>query len=306
MVTAPEYKPPTPAEMAVRQNEVDALRLLLAQRRLYRRAKRYLGVRWLGLVIIGVGAPVVAVLNPDLAVAAGGLAGVWLFLGRTWLLSIQTTLTSRAAATQELFDHLVFGMPQSVIRSGAPTLEQVSAMAGPDAELRAAAKSERLLGWYPFEGSDGTVAVAIAQRANAAYTDSLLRTTAIVSVAVIAVWIVALLLVSVIADLTTAEFLLGVVFPVLPGFLDVVQHVASVRRSATEKGDLASAIEARVSAHPNSLRPQDLLVWQENLFSLRRGAPDVPDLIYKFKRDKNEQAMNSAAEQLVARARRSS
>lgn len=72
---APDYTPPSSAEMRERQDEEEALRLLIAQRRLYRRAKRWLGLRWFGMVAIGLGAPVVSVTKPDLAVVAGGSGG---------------------------------------------------------------------------------------------------------------------------------------------------------------------------------------------------------------------------------------
>jgi hypothetical protein len=70
MSTAPDYSPPDSAEIHSRQNDTNALRLLIAQRRLYRRAKRWLGIRWLGMVVIGVGAPVVSIVRPSLTAVA--------------------------------------------------------------------------------------------------------------------------------------------------------------------------------------------------------------------------------------------
>ena len=54
MSTHTDYEPPASATIKERQNEPDALRLLIAQRRLYRKAKRWLGIRWIGMVIIGI------------------------------------------------------------------------------------------------------------------------------------------------------------------------------------------------------------------------------------------------------------
>src|SRR4051812_31957690 len=116
----PSYKPPTGADIKARQDRADALRLLIAQRRLYRRAKWWLGLRWLGMVVIGVGAPVAAVTDPSLAAAAGAVAGLWLFLGRTVLLAKQAAIASQAAAVQEQFDVMVFAMPEIADRSTMP------------------------------------------------------------------------------------------------------------------------------------------------------------------------------------------
>lgn len=304
MAASPDYSPPTSATIKSRQNDANALRLLIAQRRLYRRAKRWLALRWIGMVVIGIGAPVVSILWPSLAVASGAIAGLWLFLGRTLLVFLQSATTTKAASVQEQFDFYVFQMPDNANRSTLPSLEDIAKVAGPDDQIRAVAEKEELIDWYPIEaGDDGALSVAVAQRANASYTDSLLRTTAIVWAVATGVWVIILVIVSVLLGLTLPGFLLGVAFPVLPAFLDVVQYVAGVWRSATARRDLAQVITAHVTGTDGRVEGQDLLVWQERLFDLRRTAPEVPDLLYKIRRKVNERAMHSAARQLSERAK---
>lgn len=305
MKTSPDYQPPASRTIKTRQNGLDALRLLVAQRRLYRRAKRWLGFRWLGMVVIGIGAPVVSVIWPSLAVAASAVAGVWLFLGRTVIVLRQTAITTEAASVQEQFDLFVFDMPDITDRSTRPSLEAIAALVGPDDEVLSVADAEKLTDWYPIDNKDdGLIAVAIAQRANASYSNRLLRVTANVWAAVVAVWSVLLVGASIAANLTLAQFLMGVAFPVLPAFLDVVQYVAGVRRSATEKADLATLIEDHLSGRRDPVNAENLLVWQAQMFELRRSAPEVPDFIYKWTRPKNERVMKAAARQLGQRVRR--
>lgn len=298
-----DYTPPTSSTIKTRQNELDALRLLVAQRRFYRHAKRWLGARWFGMVLIGIAAPVVAVLWPSVAVAVGAIAGAWIFAGRTFLAVGQSKITVQAASVQEQFDFYVFGMPDTTVRSTLPSRERIAAVAGPDSAIRGIAESERLLDWYDVDpANEGAVTVAISQRANASYTDGLLRTTAIVWAVTTGVWCGILIVVAVISDVTLETFLLGMLLPVLPAFLDVVQYLSGVWRSAADRADLARAIEARLApgATPD---PQELLVWQEQLFELRRGAPAVPDSIYKLRWKTNERAMRSASDQIGRRSR---
>lgn len=291
--------------MLARQDEDDALRLLVAQRRLYSRAKRWSGLRWFGMLVIGLAAPVVSVIWPTLAVVSGAVAGLWLFLGRTLLVVAQSATTAKAAALQEQFDFYVFGMPQSIERSTLPSIEEISAVAGPDADIRTVAADEKLLGWYPIDVDDvPTVSVAISQRANAAYADRLLRTTAIVWAVATCTWVVVLVGASVLFELSLLTFLVGVVLPVLPAFLDVVQYVLSVWRAAHDRQDLARSIEIQLKQTEESIDGGDLLVWQSRLYDLRRLAPQVPDLIYRVKRAANERTMRSAA-LLLGRQRRS-
>ncbi|MDH6242704.1 S-4TM family putative pore-forming effector [Mycobacterium sp. OTB74] len=305
MTASPEYLPPSSTTIQSRQNDADALRLLIAQRRLYRRAKRWLSLRWVGMVVIGIGAPVASILWPSLAVVSGAVAGLWLFLGRTLLVFVQGTVTTKAASVQEQFDFYVFQMPDNAQRSTLPSLEDIAKVAGPDGQIRAEAEKEKLLDWYPIDsGDDGAISVAVSQRANASYTDGLLRTTAIVWAVATVVWVVTLIVVSIVLKLSLSGFLLGVALPVLPAFLDVVQDVAGVWRSAAARRDLAQVIEARITGTDGRIDGQDLLVWQERLFDLRRTAPEVPDLLYKIRRKVNERAMHSAARQVSSRAKR--
>src|SRR4051794_18098634 len=101
MTSPTPYVPPASSSIQTRQNDAEALRLLIAQRLLYRKAKRWLALQWIGMAGIGIAAPVLAVIWPSLAVAAGAIAGLWLFLGRTALAAAQTSTTARAASVQE-------------------------------------------------------------------------------------------------------------------------------------------------------------------------------------------------------------
>lgn len=303
---APDYTPPSSAEMRERQDEDEALRLLIVQRRLYRRAKRWLGLRWFGMVVIGLGAPVVSVAKPELAVVAGAVAGVWIFLGRTALAAAQTATGAKAAAIQEQFDFFVYGMLGSIDRSALPSLEEIAKIAGPDTGLRDVAQREQLLAWYPTEDSDsGFVTVAICQRANASYADRLLRATAIVWTSLTVLWFVVLSVVSVLAELSLLQFFAGVFLPILPAFLDIVQYVVGIRRAARDRKDLTGSIQERLEGTGEVIDGQDLVVWQERLYALRRSTPEVPDFVYKIRRKANERAMHSVARQLGDKAKRS-
>lgn len=291
--------------MQTRQNDGHALRLLVAQRRLYSRAKRWLGLRWFGMLVIGLAAPVVSVIWQDLAVVAGAIAGLWIFLGRTVLVFAQSATTAKAAAIQEQFDFYVFGMPTSIERSTLPSIEEIAVVAGPDANLRAVASGEKLLNWYPINGDDaGTATVAISQRANASYADRLLRTTVTIWVATTAAWIVFLIFASAIVGLSLLTFLVGVLLPILPAFLDVLEYVVGIWKAARGRGDLARSIEHRLRGAGETIDGNDLLVWQARLYDLRRSTPQVPDLIYKIRRAANERAMKSATSQLGQQTRR--
>ena len=300
-----DYTPPaTGATLLHRQDDLDALRLLIAQKRLYSRAKRWVSIRWFGMLIIGLAAPIIAMIWPQSSVVLGSIAGAWLFLGRTLLMHLQKKSTEQAAAVQEQFDFYVYEMPAGTARPKLPPLEDITLAAGPDSRLVAVAAREKMLGWYVVAEDDpGAIAVAIAQRSNAAYSYRLLRSTGIIWSVVTVLWAAALAAICVVTGLTLATFLLGVILPLLPAFLDVTEYVVGIVRSVGDREALYRDIESRIGNADEPITGENLRVWQESLFELRRDTPTVPDFIYRLQRGNNETAMSSAAAQLSKRAR---
>ncbi|MBA0045408.1 S-4TM family putative pore-forming effector [Mycobacteroides sp. LB1] len=302
--TPEDYEPPPGSEIAANQNSLAALRLLLAQRRLYSQSKRWLGLRWLGMLVIALAAPILSVAKPETAVISGAVAGAWIFLGRTALYRLEQKKVEQAAAVQEIFDLHVFGMPSSGSRASLPSLEEISLIAGPDSGISKAATDAKLIDWYPIDNTQGgRLTVAICQRANVSYSDRLLKSTATVWIAGMAVWAVALVAVSIYFNLSSSQLLLGIVLPLLPAFLDVWEYWRAIRRAAVDRRDLVTTIEQRITTGAKGLEPEDMLVWQGRIFELRRSAPQVPDIIYWLSRKRNELAMRSAAEQLRTKAK---
>jgi hypothetical protein len=298
----PRYRPPATASMIARQDSISALRLLLAQRKLYNRAKRWSFLRWIGFSVIGVAAPILTVILPRAAAVVGAVAGIWIFLSRTWFSSAEQARAAKAAHVQEQFDQFVFAMPDRIRRTPAATIEEVASLVGNDQSVTAEARKDRLTGWYPFDTRvDGAMSVAIAQRANAAYSERLLSTNATVWLATTLAWSGGAVVVSVIVGLTLSQFLLGATLPLLPALLDVWEQYRSTRRAGELRRTMAISIEDAVRGQAEyDIAPEDLLVWQNQLYDLRRRSPQVPNLVYRRVRARNEQAMNTAAEELAA------
>ncbi|MER6793974.1 S-4TM family putative pore-forming effector [Amycolatopsis mediterranei] len=301
-----EYSPPTSKIIASKQNTIEAARLLLAQRRLYSRSKRWLALKTTGVLLIAITTPIASLLWPKTAVIWAGIATLWLFAGRTILTQLEKNTSAKAAAVQEIFDVLIFDMPSQGKRTPCPTLEEISSIAGDDDLVLSSAKEANLLDWYPIDTSqDGSATIAICQRANASYSDRLLRTYANFWLGTVVFWAAVLIGFGIWQRLSLATFLLGIFVPLLPAFLNAIEYWFGIRRAAADRSDLTTVIEDKLANNAQDLEPQDLLVWQSRLYTLRRDVPQVPDFIYKLKRKKNEAAMKSVASLLSARVTRS-
>lgn len=301
-MTTPPYTPPSSRDVARSQNQVGSLRLLIAQRRLHGVAKFWAYLRMLGLGVIAVAAPVVAAVNPDLSVGFAAFAAAWFVMSRTVFVSIERRYSERGALVQEQFDRGIYGMPELGARRQTVTPEELARLSGPASKVEERAKKKKLISWYPIdERLDGADAIAIAQRANAAYSDRLLAWNASVWLGLIVLWSVVAVAISVLLGFTLEKFLIAVALPVMPPLLDTYDEWLVVRSAGKERRALAQKVQETLE-NPSRLHvdSNDLLLWQDQLFTLRRDSPQVPDLVYKAMRASNERAMSEAAAELAA------
>ena len=275
-----EYAPPASEAIALAQNTVEAARLLLAQRRLYSKSKRWLALRTIGVLLIAIISPVACLTWPKTAVVWGGITALWIFVGRTALSQLEKKTSAKAAGVQEMFDVLIFGMPEQGKRTPSPSLEEISAIAGNDSAILTQARDAKLLDWYTIDkAQDGVVTVAICQRANASYSDRLLSTYANTWLGAVIVWACLLVGLGVWKNLSFATFLLGIVLPLLAAFLNAFEYWRGIRTAATERRDLTATIETKLADNAKELEPQDLLVWQSRLYTLRRDVPQDDEIL---------------------------
>lgn len=300
-----DYIPPSSVQISDTQDSPAALRLLLAQRKMHSKAKFWSTVRTVGVAVIAIVAPVVAILKPEYAVVCAAIAGLWVFLGRTFLANLQRSKTHKAAAIQEDFDVLVFGMPALTPKSPRATLEDVEVLVGPDETIYERVRRQKLEKWYPVDSATpGVDTVAIAQRANASYSSRLLNLNRNIWMTCVVIWISGSIWVGMAFAWTLETFVLGLFLPILPALLDVFEQWQLTTSASRERSELAESIREKIVATgENHVQPQDLLVWQERMYSLRVGTPQTANFLYWITRKVNERAMNSASRQLSEKSK---
>lgn len=292
------YQPPDADAIADAQNKESNLKLLLAQRRLYSRAKTWTTVRGVGVGVIAVAAPLIAAFWEPLAVWAAAVAAGWYVLNRVVFRRLERWDATRGATAQELFDVAVFGMPTIAVRDPHLLPEDVARVVGRRyPRRRQAFDEEKLRNWYPIRTNvPGRVAIAIAQRGNLAYTRRLLHRHAALWLGLLCGWAITAIVIALCFEFSLATFLLAVALPVMPPLVDAWEEYSQIRVAGLECEALANEIEAAVrSDTANPIAPQQLLTWQGQLFALRRDSPLVPDWLYWLLRDRAEAEMSEAA-----------
>lgn len=279
-----------------RQNSTEALKLLYIQRKLYNKSKLWGRLRITGVLIIGIISPVITFFAPSAALYIAAIAALWLSLSRTWFANREKAYSRKAALIQNEFDALVFQIENPTDATDSLTLEERADMSPPDSKFEKELADEHLSEWYPFN-KDASVPlnIAVAQRANAAYTDRLLRANSSLVLVLTLAWVVLLLIIGV-YNLSAFELVLGVIAPVLPGLLDNFENWLNVVNASKQRRSLAKEIEEVINSG-EEIEPH-IEHWQQRTFELRLTTPYLPNILYKALRSKNEKAMTIAADAL--------
>lgn len=291
------YTPPTSDEIAQSQNKDANLRLLLAQRRLYSQAKIWSMVRGIGIGIVAIGAPILTAVAPHAAVPAATFAATWFALNRLLFSFLERRFAARGATAQEQFDTAVFGMPTIAVRNPRLMPEEVRRLTGDRIRRRKVYSDESLMNWYPIQTDvDGAVAIAISQRANLAYSQTLLGRNAALWLMLLVTWALIAVWIGIVNSFDLLTFLLVVALPTLPPLLDAVDEALGVRAAGRERRAMADEIQDAIGVHLSTpIQPEKLLAWQSQLFALRRDSPLVPDWLYWLLRPRTEDEMNDGA-----------
>lgn len=117
-------------------------------------------------------------------------------------------------------------------------------------------------------------------------------------------WAITVIALSLKLGLSLETFLLAVVLPLLPAFLDLVEFWRGYVSASHDRKATVAEIESSVKTDDGfGSLPDKILVWQERIYDLRRSTPLVPDFVYWIARKGNERAMHSAARQLGNKAK---
>lgn len=304
-MTKYEYKAPTSKQIAEAQNADANLKLLLAQRMLYSRAKFWTAIRGAGVGIVAVAARVLTALWPQAAVPVATVAASWDVLNHLLFKTLERRGATQGATVQEQFDRSVFGMPTIAVRDPWVFPEDIARLTGSRKRRIRAYSAEGLKDWYPIQRDvSGSVAIAIAQRANVACTRKLLYWNARIWLALLVGWSVATVAISIFNGFDLATFLLIAAIPVLPPLVDAWGEYQRVRAAGLEREALANEIQdAIMTSETTPIVPGHLIAWQSQLFALRRDAPLVPNWLYVILRYRNESDMSEAAESIGSAAK---
>lgn len=283
-----------------KQNEMDNLRCLAAQRQLYSNAKSIFALQIVLTILVIVALSIVNVFY-DIEWILASASVLITLLDLTFLHEQLTFYKEMAAGIQELFDSTVLDIEWNSLieRPRYETIYRYSEDYKKNEDDYASLKD-----WYSskIEELDSTEAKIICQRSNCAY-DYSLRENYINKLVLFAAFSGVLIVVlGLIKGVTLENFFVILLLPLLPIMTFSIQKLQENKKSISALNKMRDAAnELWNKLLINEVVETDRIVrqLQNGIYLNRKESPLIFDWFYKLSRNKLEDEMNYNVEQLI-------
>lgn len=306
------------SKVSIRQNAIEQLDCLAAQRHLYSKAKTVAGVRFflavLAIVAISIVTPLAAspkwgkvlgIAPLDIAWIAASLGVAVMLADTLWLTPWINGLKARAAKIQEMFDTTVLGIPWNEAAVGEkPDIEDISRCCRPVRKHPEALDSLR--NWYSpkLDSLPASVAVLLGQRSNLWWDADLRQHHASTIASLTVVLVGALLLVAIVNNLPTKALFSVVLAPSLPLIQFAVTAWRDNRAALSQTLNLKNVVNAAwqvLLRDPSRFDypPELARSVQDQIYLNRKTNPLIPDWVYRWCKSRQEQDMSYSVESMI-------
>ena len=284
---------PSTTEIAVNQNTERNLRLQMTKAHYYAAANAW-HLTGAGLALaLALASPLALLYWPDRGPLLGAVAGTWIFATRLLLDPLSQVYQARGASAQEEFDCAVLGLDWNLALVKPLADEEVHTASRAFARENKAADRHR--NWYPTDTFlSWPTSVLTCQRSNAVWARRQHHAYGVFLLSVALVWMVFGIVLALTQDSSLAAYLTTIALPSLPALLDATETARKHLRASARRKRLERTVDDLIHSRCGH---ESLREVQDQIFELRRSAPQVAGWFYRVIRPRYEQDMQYAAAQ---------
>jgi hypothetical protein len=277
---------PSMSVIGARQDSEFPLKCRVAARNFYAHAKSWHFAGTSLAIAFALISPVILIFRPGWGAGFSAAAGLWIFLGRALLEPWTRSLQFDGTRAAEVFDCEVLSLPWNDALSRRMSDEEITLAARGDVE-------PGLRTWYPTDTEyPWPESVLRCQRANTVWARGQHRSYSGFVKALAVGWLVVTAVIALWQKAKFGDYLVVVALPSLPAWLEAVDVV----RGHVGASESRQLVEDDIESHLVNGRTtiNDLREIQNQLFTLRRAAPLVPEWYYRKLQPRYEAAMRYA------------
>jgi len=280
------------------QNKDDSIRLLVAQRYLYSKAKELFFGRLIVSGIFAIVAPLIQIFCPTGKTLLSSLSIIWLVVVYFYFKKSEAKFKAQGATVQEKFDTGLFRLQWNKIM----VEHEVTAELSHSAERNFLGDREKLRNWYPdIEGIPSPLDILLCQRANLVWDWRLHFHYGKLICTAVAIFYIFITWLSIITQQMAAEYIFGLLLPSLPIILQGIEtstvHFKTADKKISMEGKISNIWDAGLQ-DLSFVTKENCRQIQDFIYRLRKEGPLVPDWWYNVLRDKYEIDMRSVIKEL--------
>lgn len=290
--------PPSPPPLAVRQNEPDMLRLLVAKKYRHGLADIWANTTATGTVGFALLVPLVAVPAPTAGPYLSAVAALWLVLGKSVFRRFEQRNAGLGIAYQELFETELFGLDWNSGLGPRPRVDDAVDDAGK------ARNPGDQRDWFIDTAPAGPPAdyllaqlesAAYGRRNHRAYARWLTRAAVALFLLGVVVWIA--------FGLSLTGYLIAVAFPSLPALQDSFDLAGQHRKAADAKHRLETLIDEALTRLENggTVTAAECRAIQDTVYEVRLTSPSTPTWYFHRRETQDAAAIRAAIRERLQR-----
>jgi len=291
-----------------KQNNIKNLQRLAAQRQLYATAKKIFAFHIIISAPVVIAFSLVVMIIPSANVYASLWGALVALADFVILTPMVKQLRGNGAKVQEVFDCDVLDIPWNELKAGEkPSHELIKEQS--DKYAKWAKTMPPLTDWYSPSVSELPLKVGriVCQRSNCWWDAKQRRYYAATIILSVSTVFVVVFLVALIGDFTLKNFLLNVLFPLLPLLILGARQFRDNQDTANRLDTLKSHADRIWKKALDGSSESDLLNESRNLqdeiYDNRRNKPLIFDTIFRRLRPSLQTQMNFGSDELVSEAK---
>lgn len=277
-----------------RQHEHKQLDLMLAQRRLYSKAKRYVAARGTVALLFAIIGPILTNYHPDLVGYIGLVSLIYILTDTIFFERLESSTKLKATKIRELFDVYVLELPWNKVSSNSkPDDEDISAALNSDSSR----DYTSLYNWYSVDDErvDINFARFLCQRSNLRWDVTLRKIFVGMAIVTMLITVFVILFISMKLELTTLMTISGLMLPVSPLFALLGRQIKGNIEAINCVTDLKDHIDNAIEEILENKKTEDIGIlprnFQDAIFNHRKSAPMIFDWVYWLFRNSQEGQM---------------
>lgn len=280
-----------------KQNEVNIIDMLAAQRKLYDDAKKYsyLNIIFCVLVVVIILISKLFFRDCEVLINFATMYGLVALILKYFFSASRNKKRNLAARIQQLIDITLFRLEwTSIICGKKPTSEDIYY-----AKKKQNAKG--LKDWYPLciGGLDQSVATLICQQTNVIYNQKLRKKFLMYCNWFMAIVCILVLFTTLYKNMSICKILINMIVPIIPlisWYYDLRKDIISNSSKLEELKTYIQNCKDNLLQNKNNPTDKELQTIQNLIFQHRDSCYLIPSCIYNYLRDESENAMNYSAE----------